>query len=63
MNMDVKEYKNTELNFIINAYIHNSGNPWFEGKELATLLGNKNTRNAIIKYVDPEDKITRRRGS
>ena len=59
MNVDLKEYNNTELNFTINAYIDKCANPWFEGKELATLLGYKNTRDAIIKYVDPEDKITR----
>ena len=41
MNMDLKEYNNTELNFTINAYISKSGNPWFEGKELASLLGYK----------------------
>ena len=57
--MELKEYTNTELNFTINAYINNSGNPWFEGKELATLLGYKNTNDAIIKHVDEEDKISR----
>ena len=48
------------MNFTINAYIDKSENPWFEGKELATLLGYKNANDAIIKYVDEEDKISRR---
>ena len=47
--MELKEY-NTKLNFAINAYIDKSGNPWFQSKELATLLGYKNT-------MDEDDKI------
>ena len=39
--MDLKEYNNTELNFTINVYIDKSGNPWFEGIELANLFGYK----------------------
>ena len=41
MNMNLKEQLigyNTESNFSIHAYIDKSGNPWFEGKEMATLL-------------------------
>ena len=54
--MKLKEYNNTESNFTINAYIDKSGNPWFKGKEIAILLGYKDTNKAIRKHVDNEDK-------
>lgn len=31
-------------------------NPWFVAKDVATALGYKNTKDAIIKHVDEEDK-------
>jgi len=33
------------------------GSPWFIGKQIATILGYKNTRDAIINNIDEEDKI------
>lgn len=32
--------------------------PWFVGKDLATILGYSNTRDALNKHVDSEDKNT-----
>ena len=32
------------------------GEPWASGKDVATALGYKNTKDAISKHVDPEDK-------
>lgn len=32
------------------------GEPWFVGKDVATALGYSNTKDAIIRHVDPEDK-------
>ncbi len=32
--------------------------PWFVGKDVATVLGYKNTRDAMNKHVDTEDKNT-----
>ena len=32
------------------------GNPWFRGKDVATILGYNNTKQAIIKNVDVDDK-------
>ena len=32
--------------------------PWFVGKDLATILGYSNTRDALNKHVDSEDKKT-----
>lgn len=34
------------------------GEPWFIGKDVATLLGYSNTRDALRKHVDEEDKTT-----
>ena len=56
--MELKEYNNTQLNFTINAYIEKSGNPWFKGKEIATLLGYEDADDAIRKHVDEDDKKT-----
>lgn len=35
-----------------------NGNPWFVGKDVAENLGYTNTRDAMIKHVDYEDKAT-----
>lgn len=34
------------------------GEPWFVGKDVATALGYSNTRDALSKHVDDEDKNT-----
>ncbi len=34
------------------------GNPWFKGKDIATMLGYKNTKQALIVNVDDDDKKT-----
>ena len=33
------------------------GDPWFVGKDIAECLGYSNTKDALIKHVDSEDKI------
>lgn len=33
-----------------------NGEPWFVGKDVATILGYSNTRKALIDHVDDEDK-------
>lgn len=33
--------------------------PWFVGKDVAEILGYKNTRDALAKHVDAEDKISK----
>ncbi len=35
-----------------------NGDPWFVGKDVAAALGYENTRDAIYKHVDSEDKNT-----
>lgn len=34
------------------------GEPWFVGKDVATALGYKSSRNAVPKHVDEEDKLS-----
>ncbi|MFM7983767.1 MAG: Bro-N domain-containing protein [Candidatus Fonsibacter sp.] len=34
------------------------GSPWFEAREVATILGYANTKQAIIRNVDDDDKHT-----
>lgn len=34
------------------------GQPWFAGKDIATALGYKNTRQALASHVDDDDKTT-----
>lgn len=36
------------------------GEPWFVGKDVATVLGYKDTSDALKKHVDGEDKLTGR---
>jgi len=38
--------------------IGNTDDPWFNGKDIATILGYVNTKQAIISNVDEEDKST-----
>ena len=33
-----------------------NGEPWFVGKDVAEALGYKNTKDALLRHVDPEDK-------
>jgi anti-repressor protein len=35
-----------------------NGEPWFVGKDVAAALGYANTRDAIVRHVDEEDKTT-----
>jgi prophage antirepressor-like protein len=46
------EYSNNSI-----TTIYYDDNLWIKGKEVATFLGYKNTRDAIIRHVDNEDKI------
>lgn len=40
--------------------IQKNGEPWFVGKDVAEILGYKDTSDAMKKHVDIEDKLTRR---
>lgn len=49
----IKQYNNAQIT-ILNI----NNEPYFKGKDIATILGYKNTKVALIKHVDEEDKKT-----
>jgi len=51
---ELQTFKNEEFGLLTTININ--GEPWFIGKEVAEKLGYKNTRDAIYKHVDDEDK-------
>ena len=55
---DLQIFKNDEFGEIRTVEI--SGEPWFVGKDVAEVLGYKDTADSIKKHVDDEDKLTRR---
>lgn len=54
MKNELEIFKNEEFGEIRTVTI--DGEPWFVGKDVATALGYSNTRDAIAKHVDDEDK-------
>ena len=52
--MNIQRFVNEKFG-IIEAFIIDY-EPWFFGKEIAEMLGYKNTRDALIKHVDEDDK-------
>lgn len=51
---DVQIFSNSEFGNIRTVTVN--GEPWFVGKDIAEALGYSNTRDAIAKRVDDEDK-------
>ena len=51
-----KKFKNVDLGIELTSYIDNRQNVWFLGKDVAQLLGYKDTNQAIRKHVDFEDQ-------
>ena len=58
MNMLVKKFKNDNLGIEIESYIDKQQNIWFRGKDVAEILGYRDTDQAIRKNVSTENKIT-----
>lgn len=54
MDNNLQVFKNNEFGEIRALQINNE--PWFVGKDLAECLGYSNTRDAIDKHIDKEDK-------
>ena len=54
--MKIVKYKNEELKVEMNCYLDDENEIWFRGKEIAEILGYKNTKKAIIDHVDSDDK-------
>ena len=55
-NMLEKKFANKDLGIELTSYIDNKQNIWFCGKDVAQLLGYKDTNQAIRKNVDEEDQ-------
>lgn len=53
-----KTFNNKELGIKLNSYIDKQQNAWFKGKDVALILGYKDTDQAIRKNVSTENKIT-----
>lgn len=51
---EMKIFENEEFGQVRTVSI--DGEPWFVGKDIATALGYKNTKDALVKHVDEEDK-------
>ena len=51
-----KKFKSIDLGVEITSYIDKQQIIWFKGKDVAEILGYSNTRNAICKYVESDDK-------
>lgn len=56
---------NANTNYVTKEFLFNDqqvrtvvrdGEPWFVGKDVASILGYKNQRDALAKHVDDEDK-------
>ena len=51
-----KRFNNAELGIELTSYIDNKQNIWFQGKDVAKILGYSDTDQAIRKHVDSEDQ-------
>ena len=52
---DLKIFKNKEFGEI--RIVEQNGEPWFVGKDVADVLGYKDSVNAMKTHVDTEDKL------
>ena len=58
-NMLEKAFKNKELGIEITSYIHKQQNVFFLGKDVAKILGYKDSVNALKRHVSEENKMLR----
>ena len=58
MNNEMKIFENEQFGSIRTVEVN--GTPYFVGKDVAEVLGYKDTSDALKKHVDDEDKLTRR---
>ena len=55
-NIIEKSFSNNQLGLKLNSYIDKQCNVWFQAKQVAKILGYKDTTQAIRKNVSIEDK-------
>ena len=51
-----KTFKNDSLGFELTSYVDKQQNVWFQGKDVAKILGYSDTNQAIRKHVEGEDQ-------
>ena len=56
MNNELQIFNNSDFGNI--RVVENGGEPWFVGKDIATILGYAKPENAIANHVDDEDKTS-----
>ena len=54
--MLAERFSNAKLGIELTSYIDNKQNIWFQGKDVAKILGYSDTDKAIRRHVDEEDK-------
>ena len=52
-----KNFANEDLGIELTSYIDNKQNVWFLGKDVATILGYSNTKEALKRHVSEENKM------
>lgn len=57
MNNELMVFQNQEFGEVRSIMI--DGEPWFIGKDVASILGYKDTSDALKKHIDDEDKLSR----
>ncbi len=57
MNTTIQTFSNKQFG-TVRTMVDNSGNPMFIAKDVANALGYNNTRDALAKHVDKDDKTT-----
>ena len=54
--MELQVFSNAEFGSVRSIMINDE--PYFVGKDVAEILGYSNTRDALVRHVDEEDKNT-----
>ena len=54
-----KKFKNVDLGIELTSYLDNQQNVFFLGKDVATILGYSNTKEALKRHVSEENKMIR----
>ena len=57
MNNEIQLFHNDDFGDVRTVIIN--GEPWFVGRDIAGILGYKDTSDALKRHVDPEDKLSR----
>ena len=53
-----KTFTNKQLGFELTSFIDNKQNIWFRGKDVAEILGYRDTDDAVRRHVSIENKMT-----